>query len=249
MKQMVKVVLTAAALVALAAPTMAAAANKLVVRDAANSYNVFTVNDAGQVGVGTDAPFADFQSTSTSTTNGYRGVTALQISAGNPGGVMNFMRAAGTPSSMAQPSDNNYIGVFSAFYYSTPLLAFDRSAQFGFRNDAASSSGSFPTKIMFITGDKAVNLKEGMAISSNQNVIVGNLGSAGTADMATSATSGFLYIPTVAGALTTCGSVPAGRTLTVGAAYPGHVPVWFDNTSSKICTCQGATLKCTAALN
>lgn len=243
MKKMCKAILAAAAIAALAVPAMAAGNNKLVVKDAAGTSNVLTVTDAGQVGQGTDAPFGDIQATSTSTSNAFRGVSALQISTGNQGGVMNFMKAGGVPGTKTQPTDNNYIGVFSAFFYSSTLADFDRSAQFGFRNDGPSSAGVFPTGIMFSTGSHASgtsDLTEKMRISSGGNVVVGNLGGTAAGDLLPTATNGFLYIPNVAGALTACATA---------ATYTGHTALWYDTTNNKVCTCRAGVLKCSAVFN
>lgn len=80
---------------------------------------------------------------------------------------------------------------------------------------------------------------EKFRISGAGNIVAGNNGGAATVDLTATATDGFLYIPNVAGAHTACSTVKQ---------YPGHTPIWFDSTNGKICTCQGATLKC-ATLN
>ena len=262
MKSLRKKVLAMASVVAVSGLMMASvagAADKLIVNDATGTNTVFKVDDAGvvsasRIGIGTTAPEASFHNLETSGTNTQRGGIFTQVNDGNQAAQILFQKSFGTSSVKAFPSTttypNPYIGIFTAQYFNGQQ--YDRSAQFGFKSDAPATQpigspvttpGALPTAIMFFTGSRTVptsDLTERMRISSLGNVVLGNNGGTATTDMATTVTNGFLYIPNVAGALTTCGTV---------TQHAGHVPVWFDTTNSKICTCQGTTLKCTAALN
>jgi len=259
MRKMMRAIAAVLAVSAMMAGS-AFAADKLIVKNAAGTADVFKVDDTGlttatKLGLGTTNPKTSFHNAESIATAA-RGIMAAQHNDTSAGASIVFRKSRATEAVPVQPIASDYIGLFQAQFFTgawdtatPPAPIYDRAAQFGFRNDGASvSAGSFPTAVMFQTGDKTVNLKEGLRVSSEQNVIVGNLGGTATGDMAATATGGFLYIPTVNGALSTCGTIPPNRTATVGDLNPGHVPVWFDTASSKICTCQGATLKC-AVLN
>ena len=212
LKSLRKRILAMAAVVAVSGLMMASvagAADKLVVKDATGVNTVFKVDDTGlatatKLGLGTTTPAASFHS-SESTTSASRGIMSSQHNDGAQGGNIVFRKSRGTEAAPTMPIASDYVGLFLSQFWSG--TAYDRSAQFGFRNDAPVTAGSFPTAIMFYTGDKTVNLKEALRISSSQNVIAGNLGGAAIADLAPDATNGFLYIPNVAGALTTCSTV------------------------------------------
>ncbi len=239
---MKKVIAVVAVFGMLAAAGQALATDKLIVQDSTGTNTVFKVDDTGMVtatkfGLGTTNPQASFESSET-TTSAARGVMVSQHNDGAQAASIVFVKSRGTLAAPTSPIANDYIGLFQAQYWNG--TAYDRGAQFGFRNDAAVSAGSFPTAIMFYTGSSSANLKEGLRISSTGSVVAGNLGGAAAGALATTATDGFMYIPTVAGALTSCSTA---------TQVTGHVPVWFDTTNSKICTCSGTTLKCTAALN
>lgn len=81
-----------------------------------------------------------------------------------------------------------------------------------------------PTGSMnFYTANSGGTLVQAFRIDSSSNVVLG------TAALATTATSGFLYIPTCAGAPT---GVPTANT--------GRVPIIFDTTNNKLCIYNGA---------
>ncbi|MGH7240198.1 MAG: hypothetical protein ACREHG_09085, partial [Candidatus Saccharimonadales bacterium] len=75
-------------------------------------------------------------------------------------------------------------------------------------------------------------LQTRLSVDGPGNVIVGN------AALATTATNGFLYIPTCAGS-------PTGTP----TSYTGNVPLIFDTADSKIYVYTGSTWKATAALS
>lgn len=254
MRKMMKGIAAILAVSALMAGSAFAGNDKLAVKAADGVTSVFSVQDDGNI-VG-NGNLLKFDGTTKkfllgpqiatpigtleireNGINADRGIVVGQHNDGPQAAPINFYKSRGTAVAPTQPIAGDYIGAFAGLFWNG--TAYDRAAQFGFKNDGAVTAGSFPTAIIFWAGDKSANMKEALRINSSNNVVVGNLGGSATVDMATTATNGFLYIPTVAGALTTCASV---------TAFAGHVPVWFDTTNSKICTCQGVTLKCTAAL-
>jgi len=242
MKKICKVILAAAAIVALAVPAMAA--DKLIVKDAAGTADVFKVDDAGlaittklAIGTGATTPLSTFHNAESST-SAARGLTASQHNNGAQGGAINFVKSRGTFAAPAILTSGDFIGAFVAQFWNG--TAYARGGQFGFRSEGTVTGASTPTHIFFQTGDTTANLKEALRITSAQNVLVGNLGGAAVADMAPTVTNGFIYIPNVSGALSTCATV---------VTHAGHTPIWFDTTNKKICSCDAGTLKCTTALN
>lgn len=258
MKSLRKRILAMASVVAVSGLMMASvagAADKLIVKDATGTTTVFKVDDTGsttatKLGVGTTNPQTPFHNADSSTL-ALRGVMVAQHNDGAQAASIMFRKSRGTEAVPTQLILSDYIGLFQAQYWNG--VNYDRAAQFGFRNDGVAGitgpvvagSTTMPQAIMFYTGASTQAgdpniLAERLRISSTGNIVAGNGGGAATTDLPPTATNGFLYIPNVSAALTTCGTV---------TQYAGHVPVWFDTTNSKICTCQGTTLKCTAALN
>jgi hypothetical protein len=240
--------------IAFAGSALAAGNPKLIVKDASGVVNKFTVTDTGdvtsgalysdvvnsRVGVGATTPSTTLH-VAADGVDPLRGFTNSQHNDGPQAGIINFVKSRGSQAAPTQPIAGDYIGGFTAQFWNGSV--YDRSAQFAFRNDSTVSAGVFPTAIIFQTGSHtlpASDMSEAMRISSSKDTVVGNAGGSAVADMSTTVTNGFLYIPNVAGALSTCATV---------TTYTGHVPVWFDTASSKICTCYAGALKCTAALN
>jgi len=242
----------------------ASAADKLVVKDSTGNNTVFKVDDAGAgiqvndttgtakaiitgqgyIGSGTTAPYSVFHAQGPSTQSTQLTMQYYATNSNGGGGYLVYHNNAGG----ALPASGDRLGYFLFGSYWN-----DGSGGLYGRNgggivaraegawSSTTSTYSIPTYFAFETASPGVSSRsERLRISANGNIVTGNLGGAATADMATTSTNGFLYIPSVAGALTTCGTV---------TQYSGHVPVWFDTTNAKICTCQGTTLKCTAALN
>lgn len=77
-------------------------------------------------------------------------------------------------------------------------------------------SGICPGRVQLMTANASGSLTEGMRVDSKQNVVHG------TAAISTSATDGFTYIATCAGA-------PTG----VPTSYTGRVPMVYDTTNNK----------------
>ena len=136
---------------------------------------------------------------------------------------------------------NDRMGYFLFGGYGTDGVTPKNAAGMAARAEAAWTDSVVPAYFTFETSPTVGSGRpERLRITADGNIVTGNLGGSATADLATNATDGFLYIPNVAGAHTSCSTVKQ---------YTGHSPVWFDSTSAKICTCQGATLKCTPAMN
>lgn len=259
LRKLSRTMATVVALSALVMVSQAGAADKLVVKGTDGTTNKFVVDDTGAVtasgnviapklGLGTTNPLTTFHNAEQST-SASRGVLVAQHNDGAQAANILFRKSRGTEASPIVPILGDYIGIFTAQYWNG--VSYDRPAQFGFRSDAAGYAGqtagttTMPNMIVFFTGASTQAgdpniMTERARISSQGNVVVGNSGGVATADLATNASNGFLYIPSVSGALTSCASV---------STYTGHVPVWFDTANSKICTCQAGALKCTAALN
>jgi len=274
MKSLSRKMVAIAAMVAvsgLITASVVRAADKLTIKNT-NGTPIFNVDDAGTInngkiiitstgylGLGTLAPNAAIHSkgnTSNQTqvlmtrqdtnNNGGAGFVAYHnnitnascTAAATPSACCTGLGTGTCPSTIL-PADNDRLGYFLFGSYkadgTTPMNAAGISAH----TETAWTDTVAPAYFAFETTGLVGSRTERLRISGEGNVVTGNNGGAATADLATNVTNGFLYIPSVAGTLSTCGSVKQ---------YAGHVPVWFDTTSNKICTCQGATLKC-ATLN
>ncbi len=254
MNRICKVILAAAAVMALAVPAMGAPGDvKLIVKDDGGSANVFSVDNTGaavatKLGLGTTVPQATFHNAEM-TTNPSRGVLVGQHNNGLQAASILFQKSRGTIAAPTVPISGDYIGIFQAQYWNG--LSYDRAAQFGFRSETAGYAGptvgttTMPSSILFFsgastqTGDANI-MTERMRITAAGNVVVGNSGGVAAGSLAITATNGFLYVPTVAGAVTSCATM---------TAYTGHAPVWLDTTNMKICSCVAGALKCTAVMN
>lgn len=90
--------------------------------------------------------------------------------------------------------------------------------------DGAPGVDDMPGRLLFgTTPDGGAAPVERMRIDNKGNVVVG------TAALATTATDGFLYLPT-------CAGTPTGTP----AAYAGRVPIVFDSTNGKLCVYSGS---------
>lgn len=257
MRNMFKGIATVAALTALMA-TSATAADKLVVKDASGTNPVFKVDDAGgiQVNDTTGTPQVVLTNTGRIGLGGnanptvaihakgpdvYKTQAIMHMDSATPnanggGGFIAYHNNNGQ-----LPNSGDRLGYF-LFGSINPSDGLARNgAGIAARAEGAWIPTSTPSYFTFeTTPTGATGRTEKLRITSAGNIVAGNGGGAASGDLATSATNGFLYIPTVAGALTSCASV---------ATYNGHVPVWFDTTNAKICTCQSGAMKCTPALN
>lgn len=249
MKMISKVLMTAVAVAALAAPAMAA--DKLIVQDATGTVTKAVITDSGFLGLGdATSPSVIFNAKGSNT---YASQLLLQREETIANGGAGFI-AAHNNAGYGMPTSGDRLGyfLFGSFYQDTTnqygggvnYLWAKNGGGIAARAEGAWSYTSLPTYFTFETAPVgSASRTERLRISSAGNIVAGNKGgTTGTTDMATTVTDGFLYIPTVAGALSTCAT---------STKYGGHVPIWYDVTNNKICSCVGATpaLKCTAVLN
>jgi len=179
MKKICKVILAAAAVVALAVPAMAA--DKLIVKDAAGTADVFKVDDAGTIlgaklGMGTSTPQApihlNLDSTKPVGTLLYNASTGLAVSrsGGAPAadftaaatvagqrGQMRGVRARGTLEVPAVPILNDYVFSLLAGVYVGPTIKVLNMADISYKVDgtvtegATSALSTAPVRITFST--------------------------------------------------------------------------------------------------
>jgi hypothetical protein len=154
----------------------------------------------------------EVQSTTTSTAVMYRTAPTTVAASFTLDNLLHFQATQGALG--AGSAVNNQFG-----YTATSTLTGAGSNNFGFYGALAAGSGRFN----FYAAGTAPNVFAGSTV-------------VGTAALATTATSGFLYVPTCAGTPT---GTPAG--------FTGTVPIVFDTTNNKIYVYDGAWLS-TAAL-
>jgi hypothetical protein len=258
MRNVTKKILGAAAIVAMmSAPAFAVPVDRLTVKNASDAV-VFKVDDTGAVNAATVSSTGNISST---------GFLGLGDAAASPGTVVNARGSSVFGSQLLMErvvTDANGGAGFIAYHNNVDAVlpgalpgAADRLGYFLFgswyydglggkfskngggiaaRAEAAWSSSSVPTYFTFETAPVgATSRTERMRISANGNIVTGN--SAGTAagPLSLTANDGFLYIPSTAGLLTSCATV---------TNYNGHVPIWYDTTNNKICTCVSGARKC-----
>lgn len=188
MKQVVKLLLTAAALAALAVP--AVAADKLIVKNAAGTADVFKVDDTGTItttgkyyfdsangrlGISTVAPQGSFHLVDTQTALS-RGIIAAQHNDGNHAAVIVIRKSRGTetvPAAVQYPSAGNGDYVATIHAQAWDGAAYQNGASFAYRIDGPVSSGNTPTALQIFTGNSGPTKKINLQVSSNGNVAVG----------------------------------------------------------------------------
>lgn len=127
-----------------------------------------------------------------------------------------------TRASLAALVADDLIGLLK-FVGSDGVVSNNPSVRIQVEVDATPSSGLVPGRLLFMTIASGVEPVERMRIDRNGNVIVN------TAALATTATDGFLYIPT-------CAGTPIGTP----TAYSGRVPMVYDTTNNKLYIYNGA---------
>ena len=255
MKMISRVLMTAVAVAALAAPAMAAVGDtKLIVTDDAGTSNVFTVDNTGimnsvKSGVGLSTGHtAEAQLHVVDTTGGAaRGLMLGQHNTGTHAANIIFRKSRGTDLVPTAAASGDYIASFHANAYDgTKYLT---TATVAMQVDAAGgpvSSTNLPISLMFMTGINGNgaadpgNKTDRFRLTFNGNVIAANKGGSATGNIAVTDTNGHFYVPTVAGAVTSCATM---------TTYTGHAPIWLDVTNFKVCSCISGALKCTAAMN
>jgi len=261
MKKICKVILAAAAVVALAVPAMAA--DKLIVKNAGGTADVFKVDDVGSITAGIlnidnaskksgfglstgHAPESSLHLVDLISTAA-RGLIMGQHNDGNAAANIVFRKSRGTDLAPTAVLQGDFVGAFHGSPWNG--TNYITSATINYVVDGPVTSGptgNAPQSMLLSTGSNnngiadPGNKTERVRITSAGNVIVGNKGGNASAALATNVTDGFIYVPTVAGALTSCSTV---------TVVNGHTPIWFDSTNLKVCTCSAGALKCTTALN
>jgi len=252
MKKICKVILAAAAVVALAVPAMAA--DKLIVKDAAGTTNVFTVDDAGiansiKSGVGLSAGHAAEAQVHVVDIAGAPARCMILGQHNNAATAANiiFRKSRGTDLAPVAVNLGDFVASFHANGYDgTKYLSTATVSMQVDPNGGAVTSTNLPISLMFMTGINANgaadpgNKTDRFRLTYNGNVIAANKGGAATGNIAVSDTNGHFYVPTVAGAVTSCATM---------STYVGHAPVWLDVTNFKVCSCIAGALKCTAVMN
>lgn len=190
--------------------TQTGAGNALVVEDSTSPDNSPVVVDAsGNLGVGTLTPTAKVD---------IFGSGALELN------VRNSSTAAASSPILSHRRDRSNglvnsgdtLGRYSAFGFDGS--AYVEAARITAFVDAAPGANDMPGRWVFsTTADGASTPTERMRIDNAGNVRIG------TAALATTATNGFLYVPT-------CAGVPTG----VPTAVTGLAPIVIDTTNNKL---------------
>lgn len=238
MKMISRVLMTAVAVAALAAPAMAT--DKLIVQNPTGTSNVFTVTDSGQVGIGL-APvnILDVQKE-------WSGVSAANlvtaISVFGDQARYTFRRANGNATVPAATAQGDAIGNLNFRGHDGTNWSSAAVAAIVINAEEPFTSTGQGARLVFMTNTKgtAPNPVERFRLTSLGSVIAANKGGTASGPLNVTDTDGHLYIPTVAGAVTSCATM---------TAITGHAPVWVDTTNLKVCSCISGALKCTAAMN
>jgi len=239
MKQVVRIILAAAAVAVMAVPAMSA--EKLIVKNAGGTSNMFVATDDGKLGIGgSPVNVLDVYKEWAGVDAGNL-VTAISVYKDQA--RYTWRRANGTPAVPTALGNGDAIGNLNfrghdgTNWSSAAVAAIVVSAEETFTPTAQG------TRLIFMTNTKgtAPNPIERLRISSSGSVIAANRGGgAAVTPLAVTDTDGHLYIPTVAGAVTSCATMTVVNT--------GHAPIWIDSTNAKVCSCLSGALKCASLL-
>jgi hypothetical protein len=206
-------------------------------------YNYATKTLGSGLSIG-HAPEASFH-VADLTNSSARGLIVGQHDASTAAANVIFRKSHGTDLAPTAVASGDYIAAFHGNVWNGS--AYITTATINYLMDGTVSTTSAPQAIIFSTGTNnngsgdPTGKIERLRITSTGDVVIANKGkNAVAAIMPSTATMGFMYVPTVDGALTTCA--------TIGSQYPGHAPLWVNPTNNQLCTCNGATIKC-ATLN
>ncbi|WP_458250547.1 hypothetical protein [Geobacter anodireducens] len=169
-----KVTLAVAASVVALMPVMAQAANKLIVKDATGTTDMFVVTDGGLVGSGTNAPAAAFHAkgntyVSTQIVAHWNGINAGVDSRYAGGGFIGLYNGDNN----ALPLANNRLGyfLFGAANGAGKLIG----SGLNFAAEKTWTTTSIPSYISFLTApENSVNMSERVRITSAGNVGIGS---------------------------------------------------------------------------
>jgi len=200
MKQVVRIILAAAAVAALAVPAMAA--DKLIVKDAAGTANVFTVADNGVTTIanaaGVEATsmliFKDTvgldslnfrgdgflqvsgSGTSQATFLNYIGTAGVSTSSPNARPLFEMYRLRGSKSSFAPVMQNDKLGTISfAGYDGSGTVSGGKisAALLEVYVDGPVATGSVPQRMSIITGTSFANRFERLVVKADGKVGIG----------------------------------------------------------------------------
>lgn len=199
--------------------TQAGAGNSFVVEDQASDPTPFVINAAGTVITGSTVA-QTFNGSASNRFNIIGGATntvtaALGAYVSNAtGGAMGFSKSrSDTVGTQTVVVSGDTLGTFYA--EGSDGTAFIPAAKISFAVDGTPGTNDMPGRIVLsTTADGAAAVTERMRLDNKGNVIVN------TAAIATNATDGFLYIPTVAG-------TPTG----VPTTYTGRIAMIYDTTN------------------
>jgi len=143
----------------------------------------------------------------------------LQSAATTPNPTINYVSSRGTVASPTATQSGDVLGAFgakgrgsSAFGFNTATITFKANQTFTDANQGTYTA--FET-----TPDGSTTRLERLKISASGSVIIGNSSSA----LATTATDGFLYVPS-------CAGLPTG----VPTAVTGTIPIIIDSTNNRM---------------
>lgn len=231
MKMIVKVLLTAAAIAALAAPALAA--DKLIVRNAGDTADVFKVADDGTIttagfvyngtstntGFGTTSPVAALSVTAQAT-SATRGVVISQHTSNAASAVAGFRKSRGTEAVPVTVNTGDYIGAFGFKVYDG--TSWVQTGSFGARVNGTVATGSVPTEIYFC--NNATNLSDCYG-SGSVRMLIGATGNVGIGTLTPTSKLHVVGLPTYASnAAAITGGLTAGAFYTDGA---GNVKIVY----------------------
>lgn len=207
--------------------TQTGTGNALKVEDSANPDSTpFVIDANGRVGIGkaadaTNVVDVTWASAPTVRLLSTSGIPSLQLQSNNNAGSAEpriaFIRrnaSASTTPDSSVIADLRFEGIDAA-------PAYKLFAQITV-NIGANVAGGAPTSMSFLTGSSGADPSKRLELDGSGNVVIGNQA------LATTATGGFLYVPTCAGS-------PTG----VPTAYSGRAAIVYDTTNNRLCVYNG----------
>ncbi len=171
MRKLIKGMAVVLAVSALMAGTVfAAGTDKLKVRNAGNTADVFKVQDDGTIvtgtggfyydgtskltGFGTTTPVGALSVTAT-TSAGTRGATISQHTSNAAGAVINFRKSRGTEAVPVTVNTGDYIGAFG--FFANDGASYLATGFFGAVVRGTVATGTAPTELFFCNGSSAIS--------------------------------------------------------------------------------------------
>lgn len=245
MRKMIKRVVSVAAVISLIGiamiGTVSAAEDRLTVKDSVGAPQ-FVVQDSGVVNINSGAFYWDAAN------------KRLGIGTMTPSNPLNVSTLLAAPAIKAQRDNTDTTNAATAFNVANDDTTAGNGIAFSLASKdtyggsysgavigaifTSHTGGAHQTDLTLRTTNRLVGSTptERMRVTALGNVLAGNKASFSTGPLLTTDTAGFFFIPTVAGALTTCASV---------SSYNGGMaPIWYDTTNNKLCTCNAGVRKC-----